>query len=225
MTEDPIKDGSNWYVYCADNPVKYIDPWGLAVTEWDKANLTPSQIMQLENLTNQWTNAQSQAERDRIHAQANAIRQSAATDTGVTFNADGTPNILNSSKLPNTGEPNSTGILYNPDGTPKQKREYGPDGKPLKDTDYNHGGKHSFPHGHPWKDGDRGPGVPSPMENSMTSNSHSGAKVMATCLIVVGIAGTIILVLDDATLIGIADDPAIAVTGGIIVKGLEMLTY
>ena len=28
-TEDPAKSGLNWYAYCENNPVKYIDPWGL----------------------------------------------------------------------------------------------------------------------------------------------------------------------------------------------------
>ena len=31
ITEDPIKAGSNWYAYCYDNPVKYVDPMGLDV--------------------------------------------------------------------------------------------------------------------------------------------------------------------------------------------------
>ncbi|MBN2534762.1 MAG: RHS repeat-associated core domain-containing protein [Spirochaetales bacterium] len=26
---DPVQDGSNWYVYCANNPLKYVDPTGL----------------------------------------------------------------------------------------------------------------------------------------------------------------------------------------------------
>ena len=30
MTLDPIKDGMNWYSYCAGNPVMYVDPWGYA---------------------------------------------------------------------------------------------------------------------------------------------------------------------------------------------------
>lgn len=29
ITEDPAKDGLNWYVYCAGNPVMRIDPWGM----------------------------------------------------------------------------------------------------------------------------------------------------------------------------------------------------
>ena len=29
ITEDPIRDGSNWYIYCDNNPVMYVDPLGL----------------------------------------------------------------------------------------------------------------------------------------------------------------------------------------------------
>ncbi len=28
LTEDPVRDGDNWYVYCGNNPVKYVDPSG-----------------------------------------------------------------------------------------------------------------------------------------------------------------------------------------------------
>ncbi len=27
--EDPAKDGLNWYVYCGNDPVNFVDPWGL----------------------------------------------------------------------------------------------------------------------------------------------------------------------------------------------------
>ncbi len=30
-SEDPIKDGTNWYAYCGNNPVMFVDPWGLAL--------------------------------------------------------------------------------------------------------------------------------------------------------------------------------------------------
>ena len=33
LTEDPIRDGLNWFAYCDGNPVKYTDPWGLG--PWD----------------------------------------------------------------------------------------------------------------------------------------------------------------------------------------------
>ena len=29
ITEDPAKDGSNWYAYCGNNPVMMFDPSGL----------------------------------------------------------------------------------------------------------------------------------------------------------------------------------------------------
>ncbi|WP_430393584.1 RHS repeat-associated core domain-containing protein, partial [Congzhengia minquanensis] len=28
ISEDPAKSGSNWYVYCENNPLKFVDPWG-----------------------------------------------------------------------------------------------------------------------------------------------------------------------------------------------------
>ena len=30
LSRDPIKDGRNWYVYCDNNPLNAVDPWGLA---------------------------------------------------------------------------------------------------------------------------------------------------------------------------------------------------
>ena len=49
INEDPIKDGLNWYNYCAGNPVMMIDPSGLepvkilnydSLTDFQKQNVT-----------------------------------------------------------------------------------------------------------------------------------------------------------------------------------------
>ena len=32
ITEDPAQDGLNWYVYAANNPISFVDPWGLTIT-------------------------------------------------------------------------------------------------------------------------------------------------------------------------------------------------
>ena len=30
LAEDPIRADFNWYVYCGNNPIMFVDPWGLA---------------------------------------------------------------------------------------------------------------------------------------------------------------------------------------------------
>ncbi len=40
LTRDPIKDGRNWYGYCVNNPLQYVDPSGLAPA-LDSVNANP----------------------------------------------------------------------------------------------------------------------------------------------------------------------------------------
>ena len=42
ISEDPIRDGYNWYVYCSNNPIRYVDPWGLVTTLLDVIRFTKS---------------------------------------------------------------------------------------------------------------------------------------------------------------------------------------
>ena len=37
LTEDPVKDGLNWYVYCGNNPVNFVDPSGMKPTPQEAA--------------------------------------------------------------------------------------------------------------------------------------------------------------------------------------------
>jgi len=40
ITEDPARDGDNWYGYCNENPLRFVDPSGLVLeTAWDVASL------------------------------------------------------------------------------------------------------------------------------------------------------------------------------------------
>ena len=48
-TEDPIRDGENWFSYVGNNPVNWVDPWGLSASDgkkktFDRQRSTPSQM-------------------------------------------------------------------------------------------------------------------------------------------------------------------------------------
>ena len=62
-TEDPVKDGDNWYAYCGNDPMNAVYPWGLAVTDSDKIAraaglLSDDDIRRIEYYTNAYENAQ-----------------------------------------------------------------------------------------------------------------------------------------------------------------------
>ncbi|MCK4261241.1 MAG: hypothetical protein KAX49_19870, partial [Halanaerobiales bacterium] len=44
ISEDPVKDGANWYSYCANNPLKYVDPTGLYKSNWFLRSFVPGQV-------------------------------------------------------------------------------------------------------------------------------------------------------------------------------------
>ncbi|WP_337399147.1 RHS repeat-associated core domain-containing protein [Congzhengia sp.] len=66
ISEDPAKSGSKWYVYCENNPVKFVDPWGLKPTReeaahmsehiyhHDKSELTTPLNVQMNNEASNW---------------------------------------------------------------------------------------------------------------------------------------------------------------------------
>ena len=170
LSEDPAKQGVNWYVYCNNNPLKYIDPSGLYYLEKDNNGQVYAVIQSGDTLSgialsevgnaNAWTKMNYSGEPSKIQV-GQRINISGIYDKAHPIS------IALANSLPLSGKPNSTGKIYNPDGSVKQEREYGPDGQPVKDRDYNHGGaNHEFPHEHEWKDGVRGPAQPVPSEFS-----------------------------------------------------------
>ncbi len=60
ITEDPIQDGLNWYAYCGNNPINFVDPTGLVVTTWDEANLSDADLKQIKENDKQWKNGNAE---------------------------------------------------------------------------------------------------------------------------------------------------------------------
>lgn len=87
--EDPAKDGANWYVYCGNNPVSFVDPLGLWMdgdenlssqaqlyttyygNKWDEANNIYNRCLRAGNLEGA---AEAQKMMDELHNLANDIR-------------------------------------------------------------------------------------------------------------------------------------------------------
>ncbi len=76
----------NRYTYGHNDPIKYVDPSGHAVTDWDKQNLSSSEIKQLEKLTRLWDLADKAGNQDvmnQAHKDAEAIRNTKRADDEV----------------------------------------------------------------------------------------------------------------------------------------------
>ena len=81
ISEDPVRDGLNWYVYCRNNPIKYIDPTGYWATSDSKYSSTV-QAMLLQ-LTVAWHMAPTGEQKTDISNRANEIRETVSSGFGA----------------------------------------------------------------------------------------------------------------------------------------------
>jgi RHS repeat-associated protein len=51
-TVDPIRDGGNWYAYCHNDPVNFVDPWGLVRYDDSGNTIDDSRILQTDSTIN-----------------------------------------------------------------------------------------------------------------------------------------------------------------------------
>ena len=76
----------NLYTYCYNNPIRYVDPSGHVVTEWDRQNLTSGQVAMLEKLTDNYNEQESMGSVEgtyRAHLAAEAIRNTARVNDEI----------------------------------------------------------------------------------------------------------------------------------------------
>ena len=80
ITEDPARDGVNWYVYCGNNPVMFVDPTGMIKEGDNKLNESIQIILNgtkkdgSGGLSLAWSLADTDAERKAIAEMADKIR-------------------------------------------------------------------------------------------------------------------------------------------------------
>ena len=77
INEDPIRDGLNWYVYCENNPIVFVDPWGLEVaTDYEEfAEQGYRDVyLRLAKLGAAWRETNDDNYRNELHAEAELLR-------------------------------------------------------------------------------------------------------------------------------------------------------
>ena len=74
INEDPVRDGVNWYVYCNGNPVMFVDPWGLVVTEWDELVCSKKDLKKLHENSKLWESG-NEKEKQKAAEASRKIRE------------------------------------------------------------------------------------------------------------------------------------------------------
>ena len=86
ITEDPAKDGLNWYAYCGNNPVMYVDPSGYItddeINSFNNGTLSLGAYSYLMWCTYNYYLADTVSEREMWSSAADEFRASGYTDAG-----------------------------------------------------------------------------------------------------------------------------------------------
>ena len=131
ITEDPAQSGTNWYVYANNNPLIYIDPWGLYAVGDEKLPYEIQLILNGNNrrtgrLTAAWNAANARGDRaalDRIAATAANIRGFSVTNVNrvmVLVQTAGASGAGHTAVLLLNGDDQGVLLSYHPypDGSP-----------------------------------------------------------------------------------------------------------
>ncbi|HEX3043153.1 MAG TPA: RHS repeat-associated core domain-containing protein, partial [Bacillota bacterium] len=106
ISVDPIKAGNNWYSYCADNPVRYIDPLGLDV-------MAPGRDLGSDHY---WYDTVEVTETDNTTTVIVTTPSGSTTATTTTYNNNAEPIARNSYNYNNAWK-NLSGMSMNPTGS------------------------------------------------------------------------------------------------------------
>ena len=127
-SEDPAKDGDNWYVYCGNNPINFVDPSGLFIVLTDITSKDDERFVALQNLTDDTldvdlnTGIVSYTASDNVNREiaTNLVRDTINNDLEceIVFGTD--QNGYTSIKQDKDGNIIGTLITFNPDYTPSQ---------------------------------------------------------------------------------------------------------
>ncbi len=167
-TEDPARDGLNWYIYVRNNPLAYTDPTGLSALATILSGLgTDVAIPEpTDAVPWKWV-GWGVAILGALVVDA-IIVDTVIDNVNMSKGADDEPEITTDNP-PIKGKPNSTTTQVDEDGNPRKDRHYGPDGNADFDIDYtDHGNPKNHPdvphkHDWDWSNPDspaRGPGTP-----------------------------------------------------------------